>query len=29
MNFEEVEHSADRAFRVEGRNFGELLEKAA
>lgn len=29
MNFEEIEHTADRAFRVQGRNFAELLENAA
>lgn len=27
--FEEIEHTADRAFRVQGRNFEELLENAA
>jgi SHS2 domain-containing protein len=29
MSFEEIEHTADRAFRVQGRNFAELLENAA
>ena len=29
MTFEEIEHTADRAFRVQGRNFAELLENAA
>jgi SHS2 domain-containing protein len=29
MSFEEIEHTADRAFRVQGRNFVELLENAA
>ncbi len=29
MNFEEIEHTADRAFRVHGRDFAELLENAA
>ena len=29
MSFEEIEHTADRAFRVQGRNFEELLENAA
>lgn len=29
MSFEEIEHTADRAFRVQGRNFAELLESAA
>ena len=27
--FEEIEHAADRAFRVTGRDFAELLENAA
>ena len=29
MSFEEIEHTADRAVRVQGRNFAELLENAA
>jgi SHS2 domain-containing protein len=29
MSIEEIEHTADRAFRVRGRNFAELLENAA
>jgi len=29
MSFEEIEHTGDRAFRVQGRNFAELLENAA
>ncbi|MBZ5574028.1 MAG: archease [Acidobacteriia bacterium] len=29
ISAEEVEHVADRAFRVRGRNLAELLEKAA
>jgi SHS2 domain-containing protein len=29
MSFEEIEHAADRAFRVQGRNFAELMENAA
>jgi len=29
MGSEEVEHTADRALRVRGRNLAELLEKAA
>lgn len=29
MNFEEIEHTADRAFRVQGRNLAELLVNAA
>jgi protein archease len=29
MSFEEIEDTADRAFRVQGRNFAELLENAA
>ena len=29
MSFEEIEHTADRAFRVQGRTFAELLENAA
>ena len=29
MNFEEIEHTADRAFRVGGRDFEELLENTA
>jgi SHS2 domain-containing protein len=29
MSFEEIDHTADRAFRVQGRNFAELLENAA
>ncbi len=30
MSFEEIEHTAaDRAFRVQGRNFAELLANAA
>jgi hypothetical protein len=29
MRFEEIEHTADRAFRVQGRTFAELLENAA
>ena len=29
MRFEEIEHTADRAFRVQGRSFAELLENAA
>jgi protein archease len=29
MNFEEIEHTADRAFRVRGRDLGELLMNAA
>jgi hypothetical protein len=29
MSFKEIEHTADRAFRVQGRNFAELLENAA
>ena len=28
MSFEEIEHTADRAFRVHGRTFAELLENA-
>lgn len=29
MSFEEIEHTADRAFRVNGRNMADLLENAA
>ena len=29
MSFEEIDHTANRAFRVQGRNFAELLENAA
>jgi protein archease len=29
MGPEEIEHTADRAFRVRGRNLAELLERAA
>ncbi len=29
MSFEEIEHTADRAFRVTGRDLTELLENAA
>jgi len=29
MSFEEIEHTADRAFRVTGRDMGGLLENAA
>ncbi len=29
MSFQEIEHTADRAFRVTGRNMAELLENAA
>jgi SHS2 domain-containing protein len=29
MSFEEIEHTADRAFRVRGRDLAELLENAA
>ncbi len=29
MSFEEIEHTADRAFRVQGATFAELLENAA
>lgn len=29
MNFEEIEHTADRAFRVTGRNLSDLLVNAA
>jgi protein archease len=29
MSFEEIEHTADWAFRVRGRNLAELLENAA
>jgi len=29
MSFEEIEHTADRAFRVTGRDLAELLENAA
>jgi len=29
MSFEEIDHTADRAFRVQGRDFAELLENAA
>lgn len=29
MSFEEIEHTADRAFRVTGRDLGDLLENAA
>jgi SHS2 domain-containing protein len=29
MNFEEIEHTADRAFRVRGRDLGDLLMNAA
>src|SRR5215510_8042312 len=29
MSFEEVEHTADRAFRVTGRDMASLLENAA
>ena len=29
VNFEEIEHTADRAFRVQGRNLAELLVNAA
>jgi len=29
MRFEEIEHTADRAFRVTGRDLAELLENAA
>ena len=29
MRFEEVEHTADQAFRVQGQTFAELLENAA
>lgn len=28
-SFEEIEHTADRAFRVRGRNMADLLENAA
>ncbi|MBZ5707157.1 MAG: archease [Acidobacteriia bacterium] len=28
-SFEEIEHTADRAFRARGRNLAELLENAA
>ena len=29
MNFAEIDHTADRAFRVAGRDMTELLENAA
>ena len=29
MSFEEIEHTADRAFRVTGRDMAGLLENAA
>jgi SHS2 domain-containing protein len=29
MSFEEIEHTADRAFRVTGRDLADLLENAA
>ena len=29
MSFEEIEHTADRAFRVKGRDLGDLLVNAA
>lgn len=29
MSFEEIEHTADRAFRVTGRDLAELLENSA
>ena len=29
MSFEEIEHTADRAFRVMGRDLADLLENAA
>ncbi len=29
MSFEEIEHTADRAFRVKGRDLSDLLENAA
>ncbi len=29
LQFEEVDHTADRAFRVRGRNLAELFERAA
>jgi tRNA-splicing ligase RtcB/archease protein family (MTH1598/TM1083) len=29
MSFEEIEHTADRAFRVQGETFAKLLENAA
>ncbi len=29
QQFEEVDHTADRAFRVRGRNLAELFERAA
>ncbi|HVO63842.1 MAG TPA: archease [Terriglobales bacterium] len=29
MSFQEIEHTADRAFRVTGRNMADLLENAA
>jgi SHS2 domain-containing protein len=29
MNFEEIEHTADKAFRARGRTLAELLENAA
>ena len=29
MSFQEIEHTADRAFRVTGRNMAELLENTA
>jgi SHS2 domain-containing protein len=29
MSFDEIEHTADRAFRVQGETFAELLENAA
>ena len=29
MDFEEIEHTADRAFRVRGRSLAKLLENAA